>query len=277
MCYVCKALIIYLLFSHRYYGPGTCGATVEASKIIFLTAPDGPEYTIVDCSAEQGSFEVRHFNVAQGGTLRMTGLSLVSGGNDATEQGGCIQVSGGSTVTLVNSILTGCRAQSGGAIHVSEQSFVSIAGSSIVKDNSAMQTGGCLQVEQSTVTITGRTLLLNCKAMQGGGLSSTGSSIIVRDFVRFENCRATSYGGGIYASSSKLSIAGQAGFYKCASGIHGGAMHISDLSALVIFGLSILTQNQALQNGGGIFLDSRSSVSITVSIQTICQTNNPYL
>jgi hypothetical protein len=65
--------------------------------------------------------------------------------------------------------------------------------------------------------------------------------IILRDFVRFEQCRATASGGGLMMSGrSRLSVTGQVAFSSCAAGVNGGALHVSDTSSIVIFGLSTI-------------------------------------
>jgi hypothetical protein len=224
----------------RYYAPGTCGGTVAGGKLVSLVALDGPEVTIVDCGAED--VNQRHLNVLEGSNLRITGLTLLSGGSDSVEQGGCILLSGASTITLANAILKNCRAQFGGAIHASQESAVLVSGDSILQDNNALFDGGSLYLEQSSLTMTGRAKVVDSKAANGGGVSASQSSIILRDFAKFELCRATTGGGGIAASkNSRLNLAGEVTFFSCASGGHGGALQVTEMSTVVIIGLSTIS------------------------------------
>jgi hypothetical protein len=223
----------------RYYGVGTCGGTVRGNRTVSLIAPDGPANTIVDCYAQDDTLQTRHLNVLEGSYLRINGLSLVYGGTDLVEQGGCIFISEGSTLNIANSILANCKAQYGGGIHASQGAFVVLGGNTQLQDCTAVREGGCVHVEGSSLTVTGRTALSNCRARSAGGVSASSSMIILRDFVRFEQCRATASGGGLMMSRrSRLSVTGQVAFSSCAAGVNGGALHVSDMSSIVIFGLS---------------------------------------
>ncbi len=212
------------------------------AKTVYLLAPDGPAQTIVDCYAEDDTLQHRHFNVVESSYLRISSLSLLYGGTDLVEHGGCILVSEGSTLNIVDSILSNCRAQYGGAIHASGGAYVVLGGSTQLQANTAVHDGGCVHVHGSTLTVTGRTTLSNCRARSAGGVSASNTMIILRDFVQFDLCRATSLGGAMRIfERSRLSVTGQVAFSNCAAGVNGGALHVSELSSVDIFRLSVIT------------------------------------
>jgi hypothetical protein len=220
---------------------------VRANKTVSLIAPDGPSHTTVDCYAQDDTLQTRHLNVLEGSYLRINGLSLVYGGTDLVEHGGCILVDKGSTLNMVDSVLANCKAQYGGAIHAADGAFVVLGGNTQIQDSTALRNGGCVHVHRSTLTVTGRTKLSNCRARSAGGVSASNSMVILRDFVRFDLCRATASGGGILIfGRSRLSITGQVAFLNCAAAVNGGALHVSGMSAVDIFGSSSITNVSTL-------------------------------
>jgi hypothetical protein len=124
-----------------YAAKGTCGGIVDKQRQITIEAPDGAENTIIDCSAEPS----RHFDVMAGSTLVIRGVTLLYGGSETLDQGGCIRVTGTSaTLTMVDVVMSGCMAEYGGAIYASGGATVSVRGGSLLTQNSAIQDGGCV-------------------------------------------------------------------------------------------------------------------------------------
>jgi hypothetical protein len=124
-----------------YSGRGTCGGIVDNQRKVTIEAPDGVENTVIDCSEDA----VRHFEVGEGSTLVIRGVTLMNGGSDSVSQGGCVRVTGrGAVVSLFDVVLTGCIAQYGGAVYASSGATVMIGMRSVLRDNTAVEEGGCL-------------------------------------------------------------------------------------------------------------------------------------
>ncbi len=124
-----------------YSVKGTCGGIVNNKRTITIEAPDGAAKTVIDCSEDS----TRHFDVARGSTLILNGVTLLNGGSDSVERGGCIRVSGkSSTLIMFDVVMTGCIAQYGGGVYASDGAAVSIGKASVLSDITALQDGGCV-------------------------------------------------------------------------------------------------------------------------------------
>ena len=254
------------LAAGRYYGPGTCGAIVNESRSITLIAPDGPTKTIIDCSAEGQ----RHFTVeGEGSSLVIDGVSIINGGSEGQDVGGCVKVASESSMVIKNSILNNCTAISGGAIHVENSRFALMGSSSI--SGKAVGKGGCISAANSSiVSINERVVLSGCKANNGGGVSLMESTLLMRDFSAITRSRATVSGGAVYADSgSSISMSGFARLNNNGAGEMGGGVYLSACEGscqnrghIGMSGSSVIVNNEVLGLGGGIFGDKGSTIEL---------------
>jgi hypothetical protein len=141
---------VLVLTQGRFFGKGTCGGIVNNERMITIEAPDGAGNTVIDCSADSS----RHFDVMEGSTLILKGVTLLNGGSESIESGGCVRVTGNSSALVtVDVVITGCIAQYGGAVHASEGALITIGTGSVLHDNTAIQDGGCVYGEMTIMCV----------------------------------------------------------------------------------------------------------------------------
>jgi hypothetical protein len=128
-----------------YSGAGTCGAVLRNRKSLTIQGLYGVSDTVIDCTAEPAP--VRHFDVQGGSTLVLTGITLLYGGSDSVSHGGCISVTEGSSLVMSHVVVSGCSAQYGGGVHALGGSIVTIGTGTVLSDNTAIETGGCVYGE----------------------------------------------------------------------------------------------------------------------------------
>ncbi len=135
----------------RYFGKGTCGGMVDNQRMLTIEAPDGAASAVViDCSADG----TRHFDVMEGSTLVLKEVTLLNGGSEDIENGGCVRVIGNmSAFVAVHVVMTGCIAQYGGGLYASDGAVVTLGAGSVLYGNSATQDGGCVYGEMTIVCV----------------------------------------------------------------------------------------------------------------------------
>jgi len=134
---------------------------------------------------------VRLINISNG-TVLINNLSLFSGGAGASDGGGMLIATPGTTVTLSMVTVWGCQAAGGGGIKVSSGNL-NIQNSTFYA-NSASQQGGALLVNQSssTVNIVSSTFSINSGSQFGGAIRVLAGNLNARNSI-FANNFATSH------------------------------------------------------------------------------------
>jgi CSLREA domain-containing protein len=179
----------------------------------------GAGATVIDASKAKD----RAFQVLQGGSLDLSGVTIRGGrvkGRDVG--GGGISVEG--TLALHDAVITGCRSDDdAGAIDVQEGT-VALTDVKLVR-NRAGDDGGAMDVDGGRVTMLRVVIARNRAADEGGGFENSGGDVTLHQ-VKIAGNRATTDAGGI---------------------------SIEDGATTLIDGCTI-THNRA-KRGGGLFTD----------------------
>jgi hypothetical protein len=122
-----------------YSDAGTCGAVLDNRRRFTLRGEGGAASTIIDCTKDS----LRHFEVKGGSTLVLIGITLLNGGIESLERGGCVYVVG-SSLTMYDVAMSGCTAQYGAGLYASEGSTVVVGTGSVLSENTAIEHGGCI-------------------------------------------------------------------------------------------------------------------------------------
>ncbi|MBV7339786.1 right-handed parallel beta-helix repeat-containing protein [Chloroflexi bacterium TSY] len=213
------------------------GATIERNS----TAPDfrlllvdaGGDLALNDVTLSGGKTTTGGgaIRVNSGGTLTLNSSTIHD--SEAQNLGGSIAVIGG-TVTVNNSTIHNNSAQWGGGIGVAGGTLMLT--DSTIRNNNATDNGGGLSVEDGgTMTVTHSTI-------RGNEASNNGGGIVVP------------FGGTLYVSSSTI---------RGNNAQWGGGILIFESATL---NNSTLSDNEASNQGGGIYMDSTGTLTLTQSL-----------
>ncbi|XP_064388865.1 uncharacterized protein LOC135336917 [Halichondria panicea] len=223
--------------------------------------------TLINNSAIMYGGPVYNIAAMNGGAIDASSSSIVSifnsilRNNTADGSGGAIGVQSGN-LNIFDSNLTNNRANIwGGAINV-DSSRVSIS-DSILTDNTA-DYGGAIDASSSIMFIFNSTLTNNSAKRNGGAIGVTSNSSVTISDSNLINNRAEIWGGAINIDSGNVSISDSI-LEKNSAKRNGGA--IDTYSGSVSISNSTLTNNIADRSGGAIGVYS-SSVSISDSTLT---------
>lgn len=147
--------------------------------------------------------------VKNSGTLTITDTSLSGSG---TITGGCNSGSGGGilnegTLNINGGILSGNKAQEGGAIANENDGTLNLNGGSIT-NNRAVDFGGGAIVNKGTMTMSGGTITENVSAMNGGGVWTSGTFTISGGAIKENQASGGNNGGGICYRLGTLKLSG---------------------------------------------------------------------
>lgn len=134
---------------------------------------------------------------------------------------------GNSTFTGGISSIT----EEGGAI-TAVRSDIAFKGNLLLENNHGID-GGAFRVIESVFTVTGWCVFRNNFAENGGGLYAYKSELVFRGDTFFELNNATENGGGLYAVSSQLQYYSHSKFSENAAS-NGGAIYLDRISSLSI-------------------------------------------
>ena len=185
----------------------------------------------------------RIFKVTDGKTLTLKKLTLTDG-TVSSSNGGAINSEG--TLNTENIVITGCRAEKGGAIYAAPG---------------------------ATVNLDIHTTIQNCEATDGGAIYNDGGSLTIKGASVIEHNDATVSGGGIYMASGSVTlinatIGGEQAYYgtaldktKANRAIDsGGGIYVAS-GTLTMTGCK-LSSNTA-KNGGAINLKGGKGMTLT--------------
>lgn len=176
--------------------------------------------------------------------------------------GGVRMEGGGGSLTLYDSIITGCFANNGGGVYVDTTGKATIdLESSHVDGNYAKQDGGGIYLygkDSSVVGYDGSTVSGNFCQMHGGGIHAFGSKALVMGIAVRENHAAD--GGGICTRSDATTLHNLVIEKNVASSRGGGAYIVSDAATNASYEgdceISDCTvQNNTAQACGGLCFD----------------------
>lgn len=178
--------------------------------------------------------------------------------NQANRAGGGIEIINGN-LTVRNSTINDNNVDgaagtpspgSGGAVHVTGNTAVTIIDSTEVDGNSARLAGGGLWNQSgATMTVTFSNISNNTAGQNGGGIFNTGGTMVVSRSAVFSNTATNANGGGIMNSSGIMAV-GHSTISGNESGNNGGGIYNADSMTV---NAATIYQNNADVNGGGIF------------------------
>jgi hypothetical protein len=169
----------------------------------------------------------RIFNVADGKTCSISGLTLTNGTALGSNGGGIYNE---GNLTLCDIVISTCAANDVG--------------------------GGIYNADEATLAMTG-CYIHNCKASKGGGIANEGGTVTVTNCYIYLN-EAITDGGGIASSSGTVSLFDTEVYWNQAN--TGGGIHT--LSTFTMEGGEIYN-NSTTTDGAGIFVDGGASVTLT--------------
>jgi hypothetical protein len=122
----------------------------------------------------------------------------ITGARATNGNGGCIYVDSTATVSLIKSVLTGCRATSnGGGVHVQEKGTLEVTSSNITGCTSVKYGGGVWAEVNASIILDSARFTGNT-ALEGGGLYLSGTaSLGILGVSSFINKNASFIGGGV--------------------------------------------------------------------------------
>jgi hypothetical protein len=212
------------------------------------------------------------------------------------QHGGCVYANQAGVLRFEDSTLEDCVAESptsdGGAIYAVGPNYGLTLHNTIVRNSTASDKGGCVNVDNLQVDLTGTTVLENCTARIGGAIWAGGSAVTapstleLADEVAIRYNHATVAGGGLYIDGDEeplppqpvLTTSGDVRITGNRTDGDGGGVYL--VAADVDLVDATLEGNIALGDGGGVFatgaadgvfptrLDLRGTTSISSSDAT---------
>jgi parallel beta-helix repeat protein len=176
-------------------------------------------------------------------------------GNTTSGDGGGIHISYSSDSTISNNTIIGnIASDKGGGMHVAYNS-PSITGNTI-NNNTTVVSGGGIYMYDSDSNVSGNTITGNTADSTGGGIFVTENSYpdINSNSIKYNDAP---YGGGINIHNSSPNINGNTIEYN--TGVYGGGINVSNSSDATIEDNDI-TNNTAINDGGGIYVSSSSDL-----------------
>jgi Calx-beta domain len=263
-------------------GPGADLLTVQrdssAAAAFSVINSYSPDLSLSDFTISGGTAFAA--GVYSAGTTNLDHITIT--GNNANDIAGGLFVTGGQTVNITNSVISGNSSTQAGGIQVNSGATLNLT-DSIVSGNTATGAGGVggiLAFNGSTLNLKRTTVSNNsAPAGAGGGVVALGGSTInILDSAITGNSAKT-YGGGVYiATGSTLliqnstisgnSVTGTAQFND------GGGVYVGGLGATAAYFStatiidSTISGNSAGYDGGGIYAGAFAKVTITNSTIT---------
>jgi len=195
---------------------------------------------------------------------RLDGLIITSGNTDEncqelTPSGGGLHITASSNITIENcSIMYNNAKENGGGVYVNS-SEIEFTDTSMINNKTSPVSGfgGGMKIENSSPTFS-NVQFTNNEALYGGGVAisiSTSSPF-------FEGCifsdNLASLGGGVFIEGGAQPIITNSDFNSNVAG-NGGAIY--SLSSTPNISICTFNENTSYTNGGGIFLNN-SSINI---------------
>jgi len=204
--------------------------TVTASTVTINGAvkiappPYSPYYQYQTIDAAGGS---RVIAIADGSTLKANKLDLTGG--QTAENGGAIALGIGATAILSNcSIFSNITTANGGAIYASPSSTLTLVDST-VSGNSSLA-GGALFANDSAVTATNTSIAYNSATSRGGAIYAASGALTLDTASIYANTAQT-HSGGIAVANAKFTMSNSRVFAN--SGGRGGGIFLSQATGTI--------------------------------------------
>jgi hypothetical protein len=291
---------ILFLYPDVYSGASNIDLKVANSKNLTITTLRGSKWTSINCGNTTRALNVdrfddlliqglsiRHCVQAEGGALylfdsQVTLLDVSISGTAASERGGAIYGEN-SVLSLLDVVISDCDSSgSGGALFLQDTEMY--ATHSMLQFNNAID-GGAIALNGSS-NITGfedMVLMNNSATNRGGGFIISGHSVI--DHISIKNNFALSGGalavesgsvfvmnnvienntannGGGFALFGSISIRSRHSNISLNTALEsGGGIYGSEITGTLDFTDSLFHDNQAIQGGGMLFVNSSANIA----------------
>ena len=189
--------------------------------------------------------------------------------NSASEDGGGIQLGGQGLTSIAGSIFTGNKASNGGGISASGVG-ITVAGSLFTGNSASSGGGGVFIINGTAMLVKGSTLSGNVAGGNGGGVYAEFGSALTFSGGTVSGNSSGSVGGGIFAGgigvdATDLTVTGTVFSGNTAAG-SGGAVHAGGDGVILIKGVKVLGNMAGNDDGGGMFLESTSRITVSGSL-----------
>ncbi len=214
----------------------------------------GRAITVSGDTGNDGSPNVRVFEINAGAVVTLSHLSVVSG-TSATGDGGGILNNG--VLTVISSTLSGNSANYGGGIYNAE--ILAVLNSTLSGNSSVQGGGGIWNSDNSRLTVTDSTLSGNETEQDGGGIFNWSGALLTVTHSTLSGNSAAAGGGILNSPQGTLIVISSTLSGNSASDVGGGLVNRS--GALLTVTHSILSNN-SIDNGegGGIYNEGTLTV-----------------
>ncbi len=200
-------------------------------------------------------------DVSNGSVVTLKNLKLGWG----SSFGAGLDVLGSSHVTLDNTDVVHNNGASGGGLYVGGGSQVTLTNGSLVQYNTASAGGGAIVYGRLNALDNNSDITGNCSTTDGGGAYVSGGTLYLSnaDVHANQALGATGRGGAIFASGDAFITMTTSSFIGesapcCNTAYDGGGIYASHSHIYSLGGNATILQNQATNNGGGVYLFDHS-------------------
>ncbi|MFD8193775.1 right-handed parallel beta-helix repeat-containing protein [Streptomyces wuyuanensis] len=224
-------------------------------RIVQPITIDGNGATI---TRDPGAPDFRILQIADGGDLDLSDVTISGGRNPNSEDGAGILVEEAGRLLLEKVTLSGNTATNADGAGLYNQGITAVRDSTVT-GNSTNRDGGGVYNYYAKLTIT-KTRITENTAEDGGGLYTDSGAVTVTG-TRFERNSATVDGGAIHQSDGSVDINDSVVSWNTAGGRGGAILHNNE-------GLHVrtsrITDNTAGGNGGGLSLNAPAVIEDTL-------------
>lgn len=283
--------------------------TIDFSVTGTLNLTQAEELSVVNISLEikgpgqdnltiNGNNNARVINIADA-DVTIDGVTI-SGGS-TNRSGGGVYAGYYSSVSLVNSTVSGNFANNGGGVTVENGGVVSLVNSTVSENSASRGGGGVSANDNSSISLSNTNVNGNTASNYGGGIftengssvslvnstvsdnlqsstNGTGGGISARDASSLALTNSTvignssSNGGGLFAFDNTVVTLTESTVSDNSADSDGGGLFVISFEENGIVNVALLNStisgNSADRNGGGILADLKSSVNLTNSTVT---------
>jgi len=178
--------------------------------------------------------------------------------------GAGLDLLGSSHIILDNSLVHDNNGATGGGAYIGGGSVISITNNTAIFKNTANAGGGVIVYGRLAGLQARSDIYQNSSTTDGGGLYIIGGTVTLNGTIVFANT-AVRNGGGVYSADGNLTMQGTArvglaNFTQTA--VDGGGIYASGSSIQMIGAAIAVINNTASNNGGGLFLTNRSTLTV---------------
>lgn len=230
-----------------------------------ITIEGGYNATCTTPSASQSRVDA----AATGSVVDVTGGSVVRLKNMILGWGSSIgaglDLLGSSQVTLDNTDIMDNNGSSGGGMYIGSGSVVTLTNGSVIQQNTGISGGGAIVYGMLRGLDTLSDITGNCSTGDGGGVFMSGGTLYLNNSDVHANSAmgTTGRGGGIFASNGAIITLTTSSFIGesapcCNTAYNGAGIYADNSRIFSLGGNATILQNQAANNGGGLYLTNGS-------------------